>query len=106
MRHLLDACSLIWHVDDSRKPSAAAYSAITLGTNDLYLSAATVWEISIKVGTGKLRLSSPFRPWIEKAISDLDLLLLPITVEIADEQSRSPRHHGDPFDRILVELAG
>lgn len=51
---------------------------------------------------GKLILSGAFRPWIENAISDLGLILLPITVEVSDEQSRLPRHHGDPFDRILV----
>lgn len=102
MRHLLDACSLIWYVDEPQKLSATAHAAITSGANDLYLSAATVWEISIKVGLGKLKLSAPFRPWIEKAISDLSLIPLPITVEVADEQARLPRHHGDPFDRILV----
>ncbi len=102
MRHLLDACSLIWYVDEPQKLSATAHAAITSGANDLYLSAATVWEISIKGGLGKLKLSASFRPWIEKAISDLSLILLPITVEVADEQPRLPRHHGDPFDRILV----
>ncbi len=102
MRHLLDACSLIWYVDDPQKLSVDGHAAITAGANDLYLSAATVWEISIKVGLGKLKLSAPFRPWIEKAISDLGLILLPITVEVSDEQSRLPRHHGDPFDRLLV----
>ncbi len=102
MRHLLDACSLIWYVDDPRKLSVDAHAAIKAGANDLYLSAGTVWEISIKVGLGKLTLSAPFRPWIEKAILDLDLIVLPITVAVADEQARLPRHHGDPFDRILV----
>jgi PIN domain nuclease of toxin-antitoxin system len=102
VRHLLDACSLIWYVDQPHQLSAPAHAAITAGTNDLYLSSATVWEISIKAGLGKLKLSAPFRPWIEKAISDLSLILLPITVEVADDQSRLPRHHGDPFDRILV----
>lgn len=102
MRHLLDACSLIWYVDDPQKLSATAHAAITSGANDLYLSAATVWEISIKVGLGKLKLSGPFRRWIEKAISDLGLNLLPITVEVADVQAGLPQHHGDPFDRIVV----
>lgn len=40
-----------------------------------------------------------------KAMTDLGVVLLPITVEHADEQSRLPKHHGDPFDRLLVAQA-
>lgn len=100
--YLIDACTLIWAADDPAQLSPTAAALLRNKANPLHLSAATVWEMSIKVGLGKLTLSAPFRPWIEKVISDLGLILLPITVEVADEQSRLPRHHGDPFDRILV----
>ena len=105
MRHLIDSQSLIWYVDQDHLLGAAAHAAITNPANDLLLSAATVWEIAIKVGLGKLTLSLPFRQWMNQAIADLGLRLLPITVEYADVQAGLPRHHGDPFDRLLVAQA-
>ena len=105
MRHLIDSQSLIWYVDQDHLLGAAAHAAITNPANDLLLSAATVWEIGIKVGLGKLTLSLPYRQWMDRAIADLGLWLLPITVEYADVQAGLPRHHGDPFDRLLVAQA-
>jgi hypothetical protein len=72
--------------------------------NDLLLSAATVWELAIKIGLGKLTLSLPYRGWMAKAITDLDLTLLPITVEYAERQAGLPPHHKDPFDRLISSL--
>ena len=69
------------------------------------MSAATIWEIGIKVGLKKLSLSMPYREWMNKAIADLGLTLLPITVEYADVQAGLPKHHGDPFDRLLAAQA-
>ena len=69
------------------------------------MSAGTIWEIGIKVGLKKLSLSMPYRQWMNKAIADLGLTLLPITVEYADVQAELPRHHGDPFDRLLAAQA-
>jgi PIN domain nuclease of toxin-antitoxin system len=85
--------------------SPAAHAAITDPANDLLLSAATIWEIAIKVGLKKLALSMSYRPWMNKAIADLGLNLLPITVEYADVQAGLPQHHRDPFDRLLAAQA-
>ena len=54
---------------------------------------------------GMLSLSLPFRQWMQHAMEDLDLTVLPITVDHADLQSRLPLHHRDPFDRLLVAQA-
>ena len=102
MRLLLDTHALIWYVDQDHLLSPAAHAAITDPTNDLLLSAGSVWEIAIKVGLKKLTLSLPYRTWVERAINDLGLSILPITIEYADFQTVLPRHHGDPFDRMLV----
>src|SRR5262245_50312308 len=102
MRLLLDTQALIWYVDQDHLLSPAAHAAITDPNNYLLLSAATAWEIAIKVSLGKLTLSLPYRAWMNKAITDLDLALLPITVEYADALVGLPHHHGDPFDRLLV----
>ena len=105
MRLLLDTHALIWYVDHDHLLSASAHAAITDSANDLLLSAGTIWEIGIKVGLKKLSLSIPYREWMNKAIADLGLTLLPISVEYADVQAGLPRHHGDPFDRLLAAQA-
>ena len=47
----------------------------------------------------------PYRHWMDKVIADLDLVVLPITVEYADAQAGLPAHHRDPFDRLLATQA-
>jgi PIN domain nuclease of toxin-antitoxin system len=81
MRLLIDSQSLIWYVDQDHLLSPAALAAMTDLNNDLLLSAATIWEIAIKVGLKKLSLSMPYKQWITKAMADLDMIVLPITVE-------------------------
>jgi PIN domain nuclease of toxin-antitoxin system len=102
MRHLLDAHSLIWALDDPTRLGAAANAALQDPANDLSLSAGTIWELSIKVALRKLALSLPFRQWMNKAFADLQLNVLPITLDHADRQAMLPYHHRDPFDRLLA----
>ena len=102
MRHLVDAHSLIWALDDPSKLGLAALTALQDPANELVLSACTVWELSIKSGLTKLKLSLPFRQWMEKAIADLELIVLPITLDHAERQAGLPFHHRDPFDRLLA----
>src|SRR5207244_4915053 len=85
--------------------SAASHAAITDANNDLLLSAAAVWEVAIKVASQKLSLSMPYREWMNKAIADLGLSVLPITVDYADVQAGLPHHHRDPFDRLMIAQA-
>jgi PIN domain nuclease of toxin-antitoxin system len=105
MRLLIDTHSLIWYVDQDHLLGRAAYAAIADPANDLWVSAATAWEIAIKVSLGKLTLSRPYRAWIEKALFDLRAAVLPITVGYADVQVALPLHHRDPFDRMLIAQA-
>ena len=105
MRYLLDAHALIWFVDQDHLLSPNAHSIMSNSANDLLLSAATIWEIGIKVGLQKLPLSMPFKQWMNKAIADLGIVILPITVEYSDKQIGLLHHHRDPFDRILASQA-
>lgn len=105
MRLLLDTHTLLWAVDDPSQVSAPAMTAMADPANDRLLSAATIWELAIKVGLGKLTLLLPYRQWMDKAIADLKLVILPITVEYAARQSTLPPHHKDPFDRLLIAQA-
>lgn len=105
MRHLIDAHSLIWAQDDPSKLGPAAVAALQDPANELLLSAGTIWELSIKNGLGKLTFSLPFRQWMDKAVIDLELIVLPITLDHAERQAGLPWHHRDPFDRLLAAQA-
>jgi PIN domain nuclease of toxin-antitoxin system len=105
MRLLVDVQAVLWAVDDPAKLTPQALVALQDPTNELLLSAGTIWELAIKIGLGKLKLSLPFKQWMAQAITDLALTVLPITVEYADRQSVLLLHHRDPFDRLLIAQA-
>jgi PIN domain nuclease of toxin-antitoxin system len=105
VRLQLDSHTLIWSVDEPVRLSIVAAAALQDPANQLFLSAATIWEIAIKVGQGKLRLRLPFRQWMTQAIAALGLTVLPITVDYADVQAGLPDHHRDPFDRLIIAQA-
>ncbi len=105
MKVLLDSHRLIWSVDDPAKLSVAAAAAVNDPANDRMMSAATIWELAIKVGIGKITLLPSYRLWMEKAISSLGLGIIPVTVEYAERQAVLPTHHKDPFDRLLIAQA-
>ena len=105
MRVLIDSHALIWYVDQDKLLSIASHAAISDPANDLLLSAGSIWEIGIKIGLGKLLLTQPFKVWMNQAISDLHVTVLPLTVEYVDVQSNLPKHHGDPFDRLIAAQA-
>lgn len=102
MRLLLDTHTLLWAVESPGKLSVPALTALQDPANDRLLSAATIWELAIKLGQKKIQFSLPFRTWMEAAIADLKLSILPISIEYAECQSNLPAHHKDPFDRLLI----
>lgn len=105
MRLLIDTQAILWYVDQDHLLSRPAHAAITDPSNDLLMSAATLWEIAIKLAVGKLQLSLPYRPWIARAVADLQLGLLPIRDDHAERQITLPFHNRDPFDRMLAAQA-
>ncbi len=105
MRVLIDSHTLIWYVDQDKLLSVTSHATISDPANTLLLSAGSIWEIGIKVGLGKILLTEPFTPWMNQAISDLNVTVLPLSVEYVDVQANLPKHHRDPFDRLLVAQA-
>src|SRR3954452_8634901 len=69
MRLLIDSHTVIWSGDDPEKIPEIAMASMSDPSNDRLVSVATVWEIAIKFGNGKLPLSMPFRPWMDQAIA-------------------------------------
>lgn len=105
MKLLLDTHSLLWAVDQPSMLGPNAKPALEDLANNLLLSAATLWEIAIKIGVNKLTLSLPYRQWMTRAMNDLGVIILPVTIEYADVQATLPFHHRDPFDRLLIAQA-
>jgi PIN domain nuclease of toxin-antitoxin system len=105
VRYLIDTHTLIWSQDDPHQLSSAATAVLMNANSVLLLSVATVWEIGIKAAIGKLALAKPFRVWIETAIIDLHLTMLPIALDSIERQISLPFHHRDPFDRMLAAQA-
>ena len=102
MRLILDSHTLIWAVDDPIKLSRTAEALILDPNNVRLLSTATYWEMAIKVALGKLPLIMPYRSWMDKAIADLRLDILPLTLNHTERITLLPFHHNDPFDRGLA----
>ncbi len=99
MNLLLDTHVLIWW-DEGRRLSSAARRAIR-DADAVYVSAASAWEIAIKIGLGRLR---PTRT-VEQAAAESGFLELPVTFRHAELVAQLPAHHRDPFDRLLVAQA-
>ena len=105
MKVLLDSHCLLWALDNSEQLGAAASATLQDVDCQLLISVASVWEIAIKVSAGRLPLSLPYREWMDRAIAELDLQILPITLDHAEQQASLPFHHRDPFDRLLAAQA-
>lgn len=99
MNLLLDTHVLIWW-DEGRKLAAPARQAIE-EADTVYVSAASAWEVAIKIGLGRLR---PARTVLE-AVEESGFRELPITFAHAERVAGLPAHHRDPFDRLLVAQA-
>jgi len=101
VRILLDTHILLWWMEDSPRLSGSLKAAIAEPQNTVYLSAASIWEISIKSRRGKVSVSGDF---LETVLAQ-DFLTLAITPQHAWAERRLPEIHGDPFDRILLAQA-
>jgi PIN domain nuclease of toxin-antitoxin system len=99
---LVDAHALLWALGAPDELSDEARSALASPANDVLVSAASIWEISIKQALGKLRAPSALVPAIEK----LGFAVVPIVGQDAEQAGALPMHHRDPFDRMLVAQAG
>ena len=101
MRVLLDTHVFLWWNGQPEMIAGALRDAIADPANQIFVSAASVWEIGIKRAIGKLGFAQP----IVDAIREHRFELLPINGEHAEHAADLPRHHADPFDRLLVAQA-
>ncbi|RZD15954.1 MAG: type II toxin-antitoxin system VapC family toxin [Candidatus Acididesulfobacter guangdongensis] len=105
MNYLLDTHVFLWFASDDIKLSPVAKEIIENGKNNIYLSSASVWELSIKIIIGKLKLKKDLNKFIAENIARYAYIPLPVTIPHALEISKLPEIHKDPFDRMLVAQA-
>lgn len=105
MNVLLDTQILLWALIDSPKLREPIRGIIQDPDNAVHVSSASVWEIVIKSAGGKLRLPSSPDRWIPEQVKKAEFVELPVTIRHAVEIASLPRHHSDPFDRILIAQA-
>jgi PIN domain nuclease of toxin-antitoxin system len=100
VRLLLDTHVLLWWLADEQL-TAEARAAIADPKNAVAVSAASAWEISIKKELGKLVAPND----LEEQVRASDFAPLPISINHALTAGQLPRHHDDPFDRMLIAQA-
>jgi PIN domain nuclease of toxin-antitoxin system len=105
VKALLDTHTFLWWVDDDRRLSTPARRLITDGSNEVYFSAASAWEITIKAALGRLTMSGDLEEFITEQLTVNQFLPLPIHLHHAFGIYSLPPHHKDPFDRLLVAQA-
>jgi len=105
MRVLLDTHTFLWWIIDDPQMSSRVRDIISNSSNELFLSAASCWEIAIKAKIGRIKL--PDRPhiFVSEQMALNTIQGLPIQISHALHVFNLPHHHRDPFDRIIIAQA-
>lgn len=105
MRILLDTHALLWWAGDHARLSRPAYSVVSSFDTDVFVSAASAWEIATKSRIGKLPGAEELAAEFSSRMERLGFRPLAITVEHGQRAGLLPGAHKDPFDRMLIAQA-
>ena len=105
MKYLLDTHAFLWFVSEDNRLSSKAQSIIKNSQNEVYFSAVSAWEISIKIILGRLTIEEDLEPFIIKQLAENNFSTLSITIFHSIYTSKLPNIHKDPFDRMIVAQA-
>ena len=100
-RFLLDTHALLWWLSDDPRLGAKSREMISDGRNQVFVSAATTWEMSIKTAIGKLKAPED----MDAVVEDEGFDKLPISLYHGQLAGSLPPLHQDPFDRMLIAQA-
>jgi PIN domain nuclease of toxin-antitoxin system len=101
VRVLIDTPIFLWWDRQLRNLSRPLRAAIEDEANDIFVSAASIWELAIKRSIVKVN----FRRSIVDAVAEFGFEILPVTGSHAEHAGALPRHHNDPFDRLIIAQA-
>jgi PIN domain nuclease of toxin-antitoxin system len=108
-RYLLDSHAFLWFKAKPQVLRQQARQEIEKGENELFISLASIWELSNKAAAGRLQeyatLFAGDETAMLRSLQESNFALLPIELSCVVAAARLPRHHGDPFDRMLIAQA-
>ena len=105
MKYLLDSMIWLWSIYAIDRMNDSCRKILEDGREEVYFSAATAWELSIKARLGKLHLPGPPGHCIPAFMAKQGLRPLPVTHLHAVKVYDLPLHHDDPFDRLIIAQA-
>ncbi len=105
MKLLIDTHALIWFCEGSSSLSDAARAAMEDEANELFISHAVPWEMAIKISLGKLQLQTDYEVIFPGVLDANGFQMLSASHEHYRNLIDLPRHHGDPFDRLMISQA-
>ena len=105
MNLLLDSNTLVWFLEGAPELSETAADLIEKRDSRSLVSSVTSWELAVKSGLGRLRLPYALGEEFSRTIESIGLEILPLSPAALARPARLPRHHRDPFDRLLIAEA-
>jgi PIN domain nuclease of toxin-antitoxin system len=105
MKVLVDTHTFLWDLEANPRSSRKAIEILRSDSSELVFSLVSLWEIAIKIKTGKLNTIGSSVAYIRDEMNAYSMELLPIRYEHILQLEALPAHHGDPFDRLLIAQA-
>jgi PIN domain nuclease of toxin-antitoxin system len=105
MKVLVDTHTFIWALLHDHRLSARAKQVLRSDEHELVYSLVSLWEIAIKMKTGKLNTLGSSVTYVRDEMDNYSMQLLPIRYEHILALETLPAHHSDPFDRLLIAQA-
>lgn len=105
MKYLLDTVTWLWSIQAVEKLNQSSLAILENGREEIYFSAATAWELSVKARLGKLHLPSPPAECVPAFTAKQGLRPLPVTQLHSVGVFNLPSYHQDPFDRLIIAQA-
>ena len=105
MKLLLDTHALLWFLGNNPQLSASARQHIENPAREKFVSAASLWEIAVKLSLKKLKLPRPFGEIFPRQLEVNGFEMLPVSCAQLNRLVELPFHHRDPFDRMLIAQA-
>lgn len=105
MEYLIDTHVLIWYIEGDPALPSHLIKVLDDSDTNIIISIASLWELTIKVGSGKLKLSITTQQLQQRISASRNFKVLDIKLEHLLSLQSLPHHHGDPFDRMIISQA-
>lgn len=105
MRVLVDTHVFLWWVEGDRALPAKARAVLADPENECLISLVSAWELAIKASLGKLKLALPVKRYFVENVAANGFRMLNIEIAHVGRVETLAKHHGDPFDRLLIAQA-